>query len=266
MTSMSRAQSTTAPAASESGLHLDGPQTMPSQAAGWWETERARFVRSRISALTDKGDIIVDVGCGRGDMLDDSSLADRVRVNVDSHIWDEWRGRDDMLFVAARGGALPFRDGAFDLVGSFDVLEHIPDHVTALGEQNRISGSDASIVAAVPADQRLWSAHDEAVGHQRRYSLATFGELAAEVGLPITRRSYFYSFLWLPAWLTRKSELRTVEPATGEGLVSRAVSGVIGLLAGLERAALKRFTLPFGTSAWFELDARHEEPSATPPQ
>lgn len=228
---------------------------MPSAPSGWWETERARFVRSRIGALSEPGDLIVDVGCGRGDMLDAEDLADRQRINVDSHIWDEWRGRDDMLFVAARADALPFRDGAFDLVGSFDVLEHIPDDTKALGEQRRVAGAQASIVAAVPADPRLWSAHDDAVGHQRRYTLGSFAELADTVGLSLGRRSYFYSFLWLPAWLTRKSALRTAEPAKGDSLISRAVKLGIGALSGLERVIMRRARLPFGTSAWFEMES-----------
>lgn len=229
---------------------------MPSQATGWWETERATLIRSRIADLSRPGAVIVDVGCGRSDMLDHPDLADRVRVNVDSHIWDEWRGRDDMLFVAARADALPFRDGAFELVGSFDVLEHIPDDTTALREQRRVAKPTAAVVAAVPADPRLWSAHDEAVGHQRRYTLSSFDRLARAADLDVHRRSYFYTFLWPPAWLTRKSTLRTAEPAKGDGIVSRAVRLLIGALAAGERCLMRRFTLPIGTSAWFEMGPR----------
>ena len=69
------------------------------------------------------------------------------------------------------------------------------------------------------------------------------------------RRSYFYSFLWLPAWLTPKSAIRTVEPAKGDSIASRAVRAAIGIIAAGERLLMKRFTLPFGTSAWFEMDA-----------
>ena len=252
---MSEDPTTTREALRESGRHLDGPQTMPSQATGWWETERAAFIRSRITDLAGPGATIVDVGCGRGDMFNHADLADRVRINVDSHIWDEWRDRDGILFVAARADALPFRDGAFDLIGSFDVLEHVPDHNAALREQRRIADPAATVVTAVPADPRLWSAHDEAVGHQRRYTLASFGELARNAELAVRRRSYFYSFLWLPAWLTRKSAIRSAEPAKGDSIASRAVRAVIGIIAAGERLLMKRFTLPFGTSAWFEMDA-----------
>ena len=235
---------------------------MPVTATGWWETERATFVRRQIERLSAPRATIVDVGCGRADMLDDPVLSDRIRINVDSHIWHEWQGREGMLFVAARADALPFRDGAFDLVGSFDVLEHISDDALALREQHRICTQSGSIVAAVPADPRLWSAHDEAVGHHRRYTLASFAELADAASLVVQRRSYFYSFLWFPAWLTRKSVVRSVEPGQGSGLISRLVTRSIGVLAALERALIERVTLPVGTSAWFEMSAPVDESRA----
>ncbi len=195
-------------------------------------------------------------------MFDHPSLADRVRINVDSHMWDEWQHRGGTLFVAARADALPFRDGAFDLVGSFDVLEHIADDGLALREQHRIVKQNGAVVAAVPADPRLWSAHDEAVGHHRRYTLESFTDLADRAHLIVQRRTYFYSYLWLPAWLARKSKIRTTEPAQGNGVTSRVITRAIGALAVIERAVLKHKRLPIGTSTWFEMRAPTDDPIA----
>lgn len=238
---------------------------MPVAATGWWETERAILVRRRIAALTQPGDVIIDVGCGRADMLDDPQLVDRIRINVDSHEWGEWQRRNGMLFVIANADALPFRPGIADLVGSFDVLEHIPDDARALREQVAVAGSTAHVVAAVPADPRLWSPHDDAVGHQRRYTFASFEALAERTGLAMRRRSHFYSFLWLPAWLTRRSTVRTREPAQGTGLLSRVARWIIGTLAAAERATMRRLPIPFGTSAWFEM-SRAGEATGAPKQ
>ena len=231
----------------------DGPTTMPVQPTGWWETERATLIRGRIAELTRHGSVVVDVGCGRADMLDAPLLADRMRINVDSHAWPEWTHREGMLFVVANAHALPFRSGFADLVGSFDVLEHVRDDTRALREQRRIAAETATLVAAVPADPRLWSAHDEAVGHQRRYTDASFARLARSAELDITRRSHFYSFLWLPAWLARRSSARAVEPAGGDDLTSRLLKRVIAVLAAAERAVMRRWSIPFGTSAWYEM-------------
>lgn len=65
---------------------------------------------------------------------------------------------------------LPFRDSVGSLVVAFDVLEHLVDDATALGEMRRVLTPGGRLLVAVPADMRLWSAHDVAVGHMRRYS------------------------------------------------------------------------------------------------
>jgi SAM-dependent methyltransferase len=241
---------------------FDGPATMASEETGWWEVERAHWVRGRVAALTRPGSVIVDVGCGRGTMLGASGFTDRVIVNVDSHRWSEWKERPAVHHVVAAADALPFRDESFDLVGSFDVLEHLVDDEGSVREQARIVRREGTVVAAVPADPKLWSAHDVAVGHQRRYQRASVRALMRTGGLATTRVTGFFSFLWLPALLARGRAARASEPATGGGLVARGVRLAIGALASIERAVLRWVDLPVGTSLWSE--ARRSEPSRPP--
>jgi SAM-dependent methyltransferase len=205
-----------------------------------------------VRELTAPSALIADVGCGRGAMFDDDSLADRVVVCADSHRWDTWQPRAGIHYVVATADALPFREGAFELVGSFDVLEHLPDDHAGLQEQRRVVRPGGHVVTAVPADPRLWSAHDEAVGHYRRYTEASFRDLAGAVGLQVDRATHFFSFLWLPARLTRRRPLRTQPPGSGDGIGARAITRVIGALGAVERWWMSRRRLPWGTSLWFE--------------
>lgn len=232
-----------------------GPRTMPTDEAGWWETERATFIRHRIAARTKPGSLVLDVGCGRGTMLDADGLDDRMCVGVDGHIWDEWSRPGTRRFVCAEADALPFRENSFDLVGSFDVLEHLADDDRGLGEQRRVLRADGVLVTAVPADPRLWSAHDEAVGHQRRYTRTSFTALASRAGLTPTRSTYFFSFLWLPARVLRSSELRQREPVAAPGRTASTVRRVIEFVCAVERRVTSRVSLPFGTSLWIESEA-----------
>lgn len=241
---------------------IDGPVTMPSDATGWWERERATFIRERVLARTKPGDFVADIGCGRGTMFDGEIDASRSVVRVDSHLWAEWADRPG-LYVCAAADALPFRDRAFDLVGSFDVLEHLDDDTAALGEQVRIVRVGGVVVGAVPADPRLWSQHDEAVGHRRRYDAAGLRSLAERCGLDVDATTYFFGFLWLPAWMTRRSALRTSEPGTGSSVLSRAVKRVIAGVCLVERALARRVPLPFGTSVWVESVAPDDGRSST---
>jgi SAM-dependent methyltransferase len=230
---------------------IDGPVTMPSDVTGWWERERATFIRERVLARTEPGEFVVDVGCGRGTMFEGEIDASRSVVRVDSHLWAEWSDRPGM-YVCALADALPFRDGVFDLVGSFDVLEHLQHDEAALREQARVAKAGGHVVAAVPADRRLWSAHDEVVGHQRRYDRETIRELGERCGLGTQRLSSFFSFLWIPAWAGRHNPARLSEPGNGNSVLGSATRFVIQVLSRCERAAMRRFDLPIGTSIWVE--------------
>ena len=174
--------------------------------------------------------MVADVGCGRGWLLGAAAL-DVTIVNIDSYVWPEWALSQHVLHVCASADALPFRDGTFDVVGSFDVLEHLPDDEAALGEQRRVVRPNGRVVVAVPADRRLWSPHDDAVGHFRRYDVPELRALADRSGLRVERCTRFFSFLWLPAWLGRNRATRPAEPGNGKGVVGALVRGTVGGLA-----------------------------------
>jgi SAM-dependent methyltransferase len=233
---------------------------MPVDETGWWEVERATMIRQQVCKLTQPGSLIADVGCGRGRIMSGPILVDRMVVNVDSYRWPEWHPHDRVHFVVADADALPFRDGAFDLVGSFDVLEHLADDRSAVREQTRITRPGAYLVAAVPADQRLWSSHDEAVGHHRRYSRSNLRQVLEREDLTVERTTAFFSFLWLPARLVRSSHRRTRPPGNGTGPAARLMRTAIRIIAAIERSILKRWDLPVGTSIWGE--GRNATPDA----
>jgi SAM-dependent methyltransferase len=198
-------------------------------------------------------------------MLDDPRMWDRLVVKIDSHIWDEWSAQRG-AHVCARADELPFRQDCFDLVGSFDVLEHLREDRQAVSEQARVSCDQASIVASVPADPNLWSAHDVAVGHQRRYTVGALEALLDKEGLYVDDRTHFFTFLWLPARLMRSRRANTEEPASGDNAVAKASRLAIRLLCSAERYIARRISLPFGTSLWVEARRPPGAAAATLPE
>jgi hypothetical protein len=72
-----------------------------------------------------------------------------------------------------------------NLVTAFDVLEHIEEDYLAVAEITRVLQPGATALIAVPADMALWSAHDEAVGHVRRYTRETLTAVITKGGLAI---------------------------------------------------------------------------------
>jgi len=61
----------------------------------------------------------------------------------------------------------------YDLIIMLDVLEHIKESENFMNEVKKIIKKNGKIVIGVPAYQSLWSGHDEALKHYRRYTWKT---------------------------------------------------------------------------------------------
>lgn len=106
-----------------------------------------------------------------------------------------------------RGDAreLPVGSGYCDLVTAFDILEHIDEDYLAASEIARVLRPGGVALIAVPCDMALWSAHDEAVGHVRRYSRAMLAETISKTGLVIEKLWSWNVLLRPVAALRRRS-------------------------------------------------------------
>jgi SAM-dependent methyltransferase len=103
---------------------------------------------------------------------------------------------------------LPWPDRSFDLITSLDVIEHTPDDRVALGELRRVSKPGGWLLVTVPAYQTLFSLHDVANHHYRRYTRATLAGPARAAGWQILRTTYFNSLLLAPAAAVRLAQRR----------------------------------------------------------
>ncbi|HEY4090081.1 MAG TPA: class I SAM-dependent methyltransferase [Luteibacter sp.] len=88
-------------------------------------------------------------------------------------------------------GALPFRDGSFDFVCAFDILEHVVDDEGALGELARVAAPGASLLLSTPLHPEAWTAFDDFVGHYRRYEPEAIRALLARHGFTIERSAVY---------------------------------------------------------------------------
>jgi SAM-dependent methyltransferase len=86
-----------------------------------------------------------------------------------------------------RGDAtkLPLAPGSLDLVVAYDVLEHIEDDAAAAKGVFDLLRPGGLFLVAVPCDMKLWSAHDVAVNHVRRYSRSELLALLTGAGFEI---------------------------------------------------------------------------------
>jgi SAM-dependent methyltransferase len=127
-----------------------------------------------------------------------------------------------LLTLRADATRLPIGDGSLDLVVAFDILEHIDDDGRAVGEVARILRPDGTFLVAVPADPKLWSAHDEAVDHVRRYTRETLSSVLHRGGFDVVDMTSWNVLLRPVVALRRKkasgSDLDDLHPVVNAGL------------------------------------------------
>ena len=88
------------------------------------------------------------------------------------------------------------------------MIEHTPDDRVTLRELRRVSRPGGFLLVTVPAYQGLWSTHDVANHHYRRYSRSRLRAAARDAGWRVVRLTSFNGLLLAPAAAVRLAERR----------------------------------------------------------
>lgn len=139
--------------------------------------------------------------------------------------------------------------GAFSVVSMLDSLEHFEDDQSALRAAYDALRPNGLLLVTVPAFHFLWSPHDEAAHHFRRYIKRELVERLRGAGFEVLFGSY-YNFFLFPAILLVRTFGRIFSIGGGSDF-SRTpafLNKLLALIFGCERFLLKFLPLPFGVS------------------
>ncbi|KRB44152.1 MULTISPECIES: bifunctional 2-polyprenyl-6-hydroxyphenol methylase/3-demethylubiquinol 3-O-methyltransferase UbiG [unclassified Terrabacter] len=187
----------------------------------WWYRERRHLLGKAIAGLVPGRALDIGAAGGGNTRVLREHGWDAVALEYGSDGAEVAHGRG---LATLRGDAtrLPFADGSLDLVMAFDLLEHLEDDDAAVAEVHRVLKPTGTYLVAVPADPRLWSEHDEAVDHVRRYTREGLLELLDRGGFDVTDvRSW--NVLLRPVVAMRRrtssgSDLENLHPVVNFGL------------------------------------------------
>jgi SAM-dependent methyltransferase len=145
--------------------------------------------------------------------------------------------------AVVRGDAtrLPFADATFDLVMATDVWEHIEDDRTVATETARVLRPGGRLLVAVPCSMKLWSGHDVALGHHRRYERDQLAALVTGAGL-VVDDLWSWNVLLRPVVRARRRGRRRVDQRSQARSEMEPVHPVLN--AGLRSAVALERVLP----------------------
>ena len=218
-----------------------------------------KMSRQLVSALAP-GYRVLEVGCGTGNALRILRQACPDGMVVGLELWF------DGLRFAQRRSAGPLVQGdvrhcpfgkPFDLIGMFDVLEHVPEDLETLCALREALTPGGRLMLTVPAHQYLWSYFDQAAHHCRRYSSQEIRDRLVQAGFQVEFLSQFMTCIFPLVWLFRKLSSRHQQPGLDDAkTLTLREFRVLPVINGLLAALLKLETLwvssghrlPIGTS------------------
>jgi SAM-dependent methyltransferase len=226
----------------------------------WWYVARRRILADLIAREADlpRDARILEIGCGTGHnfgMLSKFGTVDAIELDEAAR-----RLASDRLGRPVGDAALPglagIEDGAYHLIALLDVLEHVDADRESLASIAAKLAPGGRILVTVPAYQWMWSAHDVAHHHKRRYSKKGLRGVAETAGLRVLKIGYFNSLLFPLAAAVRLAGKAAGKKESDDNVPPAPINRLFQAIFGLERHVVGRLPFPAGVSLFALLSTR----------
>lgn len=215
--------------------------------SNFWFRGKDDLIFLMLSQIPKKKCKILSLGAGTGDDLDVlNKFGDVYVVDIDPEVLNLINESDCYEKKVSDARDLDYPDNFFDVVTSFDLFEHITEDALAVSEVKRVLKKGGHLIFTVPAFQSLFSSHDKALEHKRRYSkkkLQNLFSLFKTVDL-----NYWNSTLFIPSAVFRFCKKKS-PPQVDIPKISPLVNEIFYKILKAENFLIgKKIKLPFGLS------------------
>ncbi|TSC94258.1 MAG: type 11 methyltransferase [Parcubacteria group bacterium Licking1014_1] len=217
--------------------------------ANFWFKGKNNLINILMSKISKKGERlkILNIGAGTGEDLKIlNKYGDNYLIDINKNALNLI---DEYLCIEKRAAdacKLPYQDDFFDIVVSFDVFEHISNDNKAILEAHRVLKKGGRLVFIVPAFNFLFSNHDKALGHKRRYNKKMLKESLKE--FKNLKLYYWNSIMFLliaPVRLIKRNS----KPKIDRLKLPEFINSFLYFLLNIEGRCIKyEIPLPFGLS------------------
>jgi SAM-dependent methyltransferase len=225
------------------------------EAGNFWFRSRNRLLIWALSRYFPDAENFLEIGCGTGYVLSGVREAFPKFSLAGSEISTAGLG-----FAAARlpgvelfqmdGRSIPF-ENEFDVIGAFDVLEHIKEDEAVLSQMHKaVRHRGGGLILTVPQHPFLWSQMDDYAHHARRYRARELRDKVERAGFRILRMTSFVSLL-LPLMMLSRLKQQTPEKieAMSEFKINPLLNAALESTLSVERTMIRAgLSLPGGGS------------------
>lgn len=174
----------------------------------FWFRSRNNLIISLLKRYAKKIDNFLEIGCGTGYVISGVKKHFPEAQYMGSDYYEEGlffakKRLPDVKFIQLDAKNIPYKE-TFDVVGIFDVLEHIDDDALTLKNIIECLTPNGVMIITVPQHKFMWSNADVAACHQRRYTQNELSKKMTKAGFDVKYMSGFVSLLFPTMWLSRK--------------------------------------------------------------
>ncbi len=224
-----------------------------AEAGFWWFQSRNELILWSISKFSPAFKNLLEIGCGTGFVLQEIG-----KNYPKAHLTGAEYYEEGLVHARKRVPQAQFEQldatqmsqrEEFDVIGAFDVIEHIKDDDLVLSNLNRALKSGGRLFITVPQHRWLWSIIDEKAGHFRRYSLQELKKKVEKAGFKVEYSTSFVSFLVPLMWLSRLKATSPHCDPLAEFKISPFLNGLLKLVMKAELFLIQLgLCFPFGGS------------------
>lgn len=225
------------------------------EAGHFWFVGRNAILTDCMMRYFPAANHILEIGCGTGFVL-----ANTRRVYPNAQLSGSDIYTEGLSYAKQRvPGAwlfqmdachIPYQD-EFDLIGSFDVLEHIEDDSAALMQMYQACRNGGGLLLTVPQHRWLWSSTDDYAHHKRRYTRAELIGRVERAGFKVEYAGSFVSLL-LPVMLASRLLQKSADSSDQMDAgfkIGKLANRVLGAVMKVERWLIARgISFPMGGS------------------
>jgi len=221
----------------------------------FWFRSRNKLILWTLTKYFKNFSSFLEIGCGNGYVL---SAVNKVFPNLKifgSEVYQQGLKYASQRVPVANffqmdARVIPF-ENQFDVIGVFDVLEHILEDELVLKSAFKSIVPGGGILITVPQHRFLWTYVDKFSGHVRRYSAKELKEKVEKAGFKIERLTSFVSLLLPLMLLSRLLQGNNKDSYDPEAELHQnpIVNLILEKILDLERVLIQiGLTMPFGGS------------------